>query len=83
MLARFSECPYNHLQAIPLAWFRERKRGLVLALRTNDIQSINGLLAIWANIYGEVQTERGAAERLWMYSKYNQSHIRRISLRCR
>ena len=40
IIARLSERLYDHLQAMPLAWFHERKRGEVLALLTNDIQRI-------------------------------------------
>ncbi|MCG6860332.1 MAG: ABC transporter ATP-binding protein/permease [Chromatiaceae bacterium] len=41
IIARLSERLYDHLQAIPLAWFHERKRGEVLALLTNDVQRIS------------------------------------------
>lgn len=40
VIARLSERLYDHLQAMPLAWYHERKRGDVLALLTNDIQRI-------------------------------------------
>lgn len=41
ILARLSVRLYDHLQAMPLAWFHERKRGAVLALLTNDVQRIS------------------------------------------
>ncbi len=37
VLARLKERLYDHLQAMPLAWFHERPRGEVLALLTNDV----------------------------------------------
>jgi ABC-type multidrug transport system fused ATPase/permease subunit len=35
---------YDHLQALPLAWHQERKRGETLALLTNDVSRISGFL---------------------------------------
>lgn len=44
ILARMSERLYDHLQAMPLAWFHERSRGEVLALLTNDIQRLSAFV---------------------------------------
>lgn len=35
---------YDHLQALPLSWHHDRKRGEVLALLTNDVWRISGFL---------------------------------------
>ncbi|HET9483330.1 MAG TPA: ABC transporter ATP-binding protein [Xanthomonadales bacterium] len=35
---------YDHLQALPLRWHQERKRGAMLALLTNDVWRISGFL---------------------------------------
>ncbi len=44
ILARMSERLYDHLQAMPLAWFHERSCGEVLALLTNDIQRLSAFV---------------------------------------
>ncbi len=35
---------YDHLQALPLSWHQERKRGEILALLTNDVWRLSGFL---------------------------------------
>jgi len=35
---------YDHLQALPLRWHQERKRGEILALLTNDVWRLSGFL---------------------------------------
>ena len=35
---------YDHLQALPLSWHQERKRGEILAFLTNDVWRISSFL---------------------------------------
>ena len=41
ILAQLSALLYDHLQALPLAYFQQRKRGDVLALLSNDVAVIS------------------------------------------
>jgi subfamily B ATP-binding cassette protein MsbA len=36
---------YDHLQALPLGWFQERRHGDVVALLTNDVERLAGFLS--------------------------------------
>lgn len=60
MLARLRSCLYEHLQALPLSYHHERKRGEILALMSNDAANINnfvthtlvGLLPLLVSFFG-------------------------------
>ncbi|MDH4096299.1 MAG: ABC transporter ATP-binding protein/permease [Betaproteobacteria bacterium] len=45
MLADLRTRLYDHLQALPLAFHHERRRGEVLALLTNDVEILSGFLS--------------------------------------
>jgi len=44
MLAQLSTRLYDHLQALPLSWYHEQRRGDVLALLTNDAERISSFV---------------------------------------
>ncbi len=44
IVAELGSRVYDHLQALPLGWHQDRKRGEILALATNDVWWISGFL---------------------------------------